>query len=827
MSYDAGAVVGRIMLNTRSWDMGHGKVVADLQSMGRVATVWGGLATAAIVKLTKEYGKFEQEMRRATSVIDITEETLASMSKTAEDAAIKWNMAATDTAKAYLFMGRAGLTATEQMQAFPHMILASKAMMEDLEETTEGIINTMNAFGYEFSKTGEVVNIVTEAVNKSTQNLGEMLIALSYSSKPAQSMNNTLSELSAMLAMVANEGIRGSKAGTALRFALTALASPMSDTRRMIRDLGLQVYDVNGKTVPLVNVIGQLQTKLAGATEETRNLVLETLFGRRAMPAMIALYQQSASSIRAFARELEGAGEAAEDVAKRQMKSFLDQVGRMWQALVSLTRHIGQSLAPTFLQWANILEVKFGIWRDWVDSNQEAVKHVMELVTKIGLLSTAFGVAMMVLPSFVNAFKSLYNIIAGIIGLLASPKSLIFNPVVILAGLYVLHTAWVENFKGMRDSVTKIFDDILDNWKYFLDEMNTIATPIINSIVNKFSTFINFIANAFKANWKLFTEGTDEDRLKGFKEFWKTATENPTINENWIQDFVGPQIKRVVGWAKTELAPATNELLKLTLARFKKDMGNVADWFSNVVDDTFDRTIGTLFHMPERRFGYALDFKPTSNMPNMSDPSVWGLGMGENKIKFENPLVTDWKNSTKQILDSMKTLQTGIDSILQSIVDDWANSFEYLMSKGASLSKFFDSLFNDILNSFRRFVAEVTANTLFQAIFMGDKSALINTKGGRVLTWFNIRKDLIGGDKPLVDPYGDLGNFSTPGPTSYPGYSGMSPKIAFVMNNNTGVPVEAVQDGPARFNGEEFVVNVVMKKLGSSSNFRRSFQPEY
>jgi TP901 family phage tail tape measure protein len=795
--------------------------------MGRVATVWGGLATAAIVKLTKEYGKFEQEMRRATSVLDITEETFATMSKTAEDAAIKWNMAATDTAKAYLFMGRAGLTATEQMQAFPHMILASKAMMEDLEDTTEGIINTMNAFQYEFSQTGEVVNIVTEAVNKSTQNLDEMLIALSYSSKPAQSMNNTLSELSAMLAMVANEGIRGSKAGTALRFALTALASPMTDTRRMIRDLGLQVYDTNGKTVPLINVIGQLQQKLKGATEESRNMVLETLFGRRAMPAMIALYQQSAETIAAFAKELEGAGEAAEDVAKRQMKSFLDQIGRMWQALVSLTRHIGQALAPTFIEWANILEKRFGIWREWIDSNQEAVKHVLELTLKVGLLSTAFGVAMVVLPSFVNALKSLYNIIAGIIGLLMNPRNLIFNPVMLLAGVYVLSVAWRNNFKGIRDFTIKIFEDIKTNWEYLLDGLlDAMATPF-NAIIDTFFALFRSIKDVISTVLILlgkFGVGDASKQGKVLKDAWDVLNSNPFTGNQYIQEFVGPRFKQMIGWVQSDIAPAVGEamsgmwdgakeLFGLTLQQFKEDVGGLANWFSGVVDDMFDKTFGRLLEPIKEPFSF-LPFKTM-------EPMYYGKRQPTIEINRELPIVTEYKLAVEKILDEMKTMQQGVDEALQGIVDSWADSFEYLISHGSSLAEFFNRLFNDILSSFNRMVAEMAANQLFLAIFgKGASRSFV----GSPLSLGTLFGDLTGEASPTPNvgglllpeysPKSDLGGFS-------------SPKIAFVMNNNTGTPVEAAQAGPARFNGEEYVVNVVMKKLGSSSNFRRSFQPEY
>jgi len=839
MSYDAGAVVGRIVLNTRSWDTGHGKVLTDLRTLGRVAVTYGAVATAAIYKLTKQYGEFEREMRRATSVLnDMMEETFASMSKTAEDTAIKWNMAATETAKAYLYMGRAGLTAAEQMQAFPHMIVASKAMLEDLQETTEGVINTMNAFHYSFSQTGKVVDIVTEAVNRSTQDLGDMLIALSYSAKPAQAMNNSLSDLSAMLALVANEGIRGSKSGTAIRFALTALASPMTDTRRMIRDLGLQIYDSTGRTKPFVDILAQLQTRLQGATEETRNIVLETLFGRRALPAMIALFQVGADNIKAFSQEIEGAGQAAENVAQRQMKSFLDQLGRMWQTLQSLTRHIAQALVPTFTTWANTLQEKFAVWREWVDVNQEAIKHIGELVVKISALAVVLGTAALILPSFVSAFRAVADIAKGLFAVVSNP----FNSItVLIAGLYVLSVMWRSNFNGMQ-TVTKNFyhatttyltelaKDFKVTFNYLRDEWDVMLVDMLGVfgkaivLIMRGMAFIGKIPAAAVDKWaRAITAAVSGD----WNEAWKQATMGmggavDQITKDWdsmlsIAADTMPKIGQAIVNATDYVYESLQDIGGLTLTYLKRDLGTALSYINGVVNTAFDQIFGKLLTPLEKKF----NFSPIT----LQKPMYEGWGdRAPSRANNTLPIVEEWRKGVQLVINNMKTMQEGVDSALNNIVTGWADAFDYMMQKGSSFSTFMDKLFQSILSSFTRMIAEMAANQMFWAMF--GKGVNRNGEGvGSPLTLGTLWGDLTNRNTPTTVGGLLLPEYTPQYQSSLPNVG--TPKVAFNIVNQSGVQVEAEQEGPARFNGEEYIVNVVMKRLGTNPSFKRSFQPEY
>ncbi|MCW4050352.1 MAG: phage tail tape measure protein [Candidatus Bathyarchaeota archaeon] len=166
------------------------------------------LGSIAVVE--REFGKFDKAIRHATSVtLDITTKEFEEMSQMALDASVKWNKAASDTAFAFYFLGSAGLTATEQMQAFNDVVMLSRAMGSNLATTVEGLVDIVRAFGLEFADTTNIADQLTKTIVTSNQMFQDLDQALSYASSTARLTNNTLAETNAMLGIMANAGIKG------------------------------------------------------------------------------------------------------------------------------------------------------------------------------------------------------------------------------------------------------------------------------------------------------------------------------------------------------------------------------------------------------------------------------------------------------------------------------------------------------------------------------------------------------------------------------------------------------------------------------------------
>lgn len=89
----------------------------------------------------------------------------------------------------------------------------------------------------------------------------------------------------------------GSDAGTSLKTMLQRLASPTDKAQTLMDELGINVYDANGKFIGLAGAAGQLQNGLSGLSQQERNAALNTIFGADAVRAANVLYEQGAEGI--------------------------------------------------------------------------------------------------------------------------------------------------------------------------------------------------------------------------------------------------------------------------------------------------------------------------------------------------------------------------------------------------------------------------------------------------------------------------------------------------------------------------------------------------
>jgi len=309
------------------------------------------LASAAVAGVSlKAYASFEQAMRKATAVSDVTDKQFAHMSDMAEKQSIRLNMAATKTAEAFYYLGSAGLSVNDQIKAYVPVATLAKAATIEMGEAAEMVVDTMKGFKLGFENTGHVTDVMAKAVTSSNMTFSQLGEALAIVSGVARTTNNSLEETATLLATMADVGIKGSRAGTSLRRAMLNLAAPMSSMNKLLASYGIEIYTAEGKMKPFIQIVGEMSEKLKGASEEQKNMVFKTIFGARAIAGQIAIFDKGREALEAYRKGLENSGGTAEKIANKQMKAFAEQVGKVWRQVKTLARHIGEVLAPAFLE---------------------------------------------------------------------------------------------------------------------------------------------------------------------------------------------------------------------------------------------------------------------------------------------------------------------------------------------------------------------------------------------------------------------------------------------------------------------------------------------
>lgn len=493
MSIDVGKAIGYLDLDTSSFQKGFQSALKELNAfkdetatlsdkvsgVGRAMTSAGSTLTKGVTiplvgagtAIMAVGNKFEAQMSRVQGISGATEAELKSLTDQAIELGAKTSFSATEAAEGMENLASAGFTTNEIMQAMPGLLDLAASSGADLATASEIAASAVRGFGLEASDTAHVADVFAEAAartNAQTEDMGE---AMKYIAPVAKAMGQSLEMTAAAVGIMSDAGIKGSQAGTSLRGALSRLAKPTEAMTKTMEKLGLEFYDAQGNMLPLDDIIGELESSMAGLTQEQRNNALVTLFGQESLSGMLALIERGPDELSALSKSFEEADGAAGDMADTMLDNTSGSIEEMMGSIETLAIKLQQVLAPT----VTAVVKKITEFVNFLSSLDE---DTLKFITTVGMVAAAVGPVLLIggklitgIVSVMNAISSLKGVmtalqaafaaitggatgLSGVIAALLSPIGLV------IAGVAALTAAWVTNFGGIRDKTKEILDSI-------------------------------------------------------------------------------------------------------------------------------------------------------------------------------------------------------------------------------------------------------------------------------------------------------------------------------------------------------------------------------
>ncbi len=210
-----------------------------------------------------------------------------------------------------------------------------------LAEAAEIMSTAMNAFKADGLSAAEAANILAGTANASATGVAELKFSLAAVAAVASGVGMSFQDTNAALGVFANNGLKGSDAGTSLKTMLMNLIPDSKKTTEEFRKLGLLTeqgtsafFNQEGRLKSLTEISDLLRKSMAGMTDEQRLLSMQTMFGSDAIRAANILYKEGADGIRKFTSEMKKV--TALDVAKEKManaKGAVEQLSGAFETL--------------------------------------------------------------------------------------------------------------------------------------------------------------------------------------------------------------------------------------------------------------------------------------------------------------------------------------------------------------------------------------------------------------------------------------------------------------------------------------------------------------
>ena len=475
------------------------KFGANMQSAGKKLTSAGstltksvtvpivGLGTAAI----KTSSDFESAMSKVSAISGATGTNLNKLNKKAQEMGSKTKFSATEAANAFEYMAMAGWKTEDMLDGIEGVMNLAAASGEDLATTSDIVTDALTAFGLSAKDSGHFADVLAKTSSSANTNVSMLGESFKYVAPVAGALGYSAEDTAIALGLMANAGIKGSQAGTALRSSISRLVKPTDDAAAMMDKYGISLTNTDGTMKPLGEVMNTLREKLGGLSEAEQAQAAATLFGQEAMSGMLAIINASDSDYQSLTDSIYNADGAAQQMSDTMLNNLSGQLTLLKSALEGLAIQFGEILMPYIKQFVGWLQSLVQKLQEMTPEQKEQIVKwaafaaaigpvlvvVGKLITGIGGVISAFGK----IPAVISSAKAAFTAVSAAIGGISAPVVAVVAVIGVLVAAFV--NLWKTN-EEFRNNITAIWDGIKAKFEAFgqgiVDRLNALGFDFEN-----------------------------------------------------------------------------------------------------------------------------------------------------------------------------------------------------------------------------------------------------------------------------------------------------------------------------------------------------------
>lgn len=271
-------------------------MAATVGAIGAASVALAGFGLAGI----KVGAEFEAAMSQVGATMGMSAEEIRNgskefemLEKAAMDAGKSTQFSAKQSAEALNYLALAGYDANKSVEALPVVLDLAAAGGLELAYASDLVTDSMSALGLQTSELSGFTDQLAKASQKSNTSVGQLGEAILTVGGTAKNLAGGTVELNTALGIFADNGIKGSEGGTALRNIILSLSAPTDKAAIKMKELGVEVFDAEGNMRPLNETFQDLDKSLIGLTQEDKMNALSTIFNNRDLKSATALLANS------------------------------------------------------------------------------------------------------------------------------------------------------------------------------------------------------------------------------------------------------------------------------------------------------------------------------------------------------------------------------------------------------------------------------------------------------------------------------------------------------------------------------------------------------
>ena len=376
-------------------------------------------------------GKTSDKMEKEVGSVDLAWGKFSgNLREYAQEMGAHTAFSATQAAEALNYMALAGYDTETSMKMLPNVLNLAAAGAMDLGMASDMVTDAQTALGLSTEETTKMVDEMAKTsstTNTSVSQLGDAILTIGAT---ARNVKGGTAELSQVLGVLADNGIKGSEGGTHLRNMLLSLQNPTKDGAAALEQLGVSVYDADGKMRALPDIFQDIQSGMEGMDQASRDTMLNGLFNKTDLAAANALIGTNKDRWNEVAAAIADSADAAQEMADIQLDNLSGDITLFQSALEGAQIAVSDGLKPAlrgFVQEGS----------DGLTQFTESVKNGDLSGAIEGLGTTIANLAVKVVEQVPNMLSAGAQLLVGIgNGIMQSAPTLISTAGTLVMTLY-------------------------------------------------------------------------------------------------------------------------------------------------------------------------------------------------------------------------------------------------------------------------------------------------------------------------------------------------------------------------------------------------------
>jgi TP901 family phage tail tape measure protein len=482
---------------------------SSLKTVGSTITTAVSLPLLALgAGAIKTASDFEAGMSKVSALSGATGDDLKMLEDKAREMGASTKYSATESAEALSYMALAGWDA-EQMAAGlePSLKLAGASGM-DLALATDIVTDTMSMFGMEASEATKMTDMLAYAQANSNTDVQQLGEALKYCGASANAMGYDLADTTALLGTFADQGLKGSSAGTTLNAMFRDMKKNAKDGAIAIGDTNVAIVDANGNYRDMTDILADVEKATEGMTQAERDMALSSIWGTEALKGVNMAFEAGVPKIREFEDGIRKSDGAASEMYDTMQNNLQGAIDNMKSAFEGLLITIGQRLIPIF---QSLVEGITNIFT-WFNNLNPAIQNViigvggflailgplLLIVGNVIIFIVKLSTSISALVTFFGAGGAGAGLLSAAIGALSGPIGIAIAAITALIAVGVL---LYNNWDTIKAKCSEVWNSIKETVNTVWNNIKTSTLGIWNNITSTLSSTWNAIKTVATTVW--------------------------------------------------------------------------------------------------------------------------------------------------------------------------------------------------------------------------------------------------------------------------------------------------------------------------------------